>query len=66
MKERLQDMLDAARSNRKQLNDNLSSKYQQILEQREEKEKAAKQFRDEARKTIDFKKEIMQLRKGDQ
>ena len=59
-------MLDAARSNRKQLNDNLSSKYQQILEQREEKEKAAKQFRDEARKTIDFKKEIMQLRKGDQ
>lgn len=59
-------MLDAARANRQQLTDTVQHKYQQLCEQRIEKEKAAKALRDEARKSIDFKKELMQLRKGDQ
>jgi hypothetical protein len=58
-------MLDAARANRQQLTDTVQHKYQQLYEQRLEKEKAAKALRDEARKSIDFKKELMQLRKGD-
>lgn len=59
-------MLDAARANRQQLTDSVNYKYQQLQDQRLEKERAAKAFRDEARKSMDFKKELMQLRKGDQ
>ncbi len=40
-KERLEGMLEAARMNRKQLDDTTNHKYQQMTEQRAEREKAA-------------------------
>ena len=66
MKEKLDGMLEAARSNRKQLNDDANYKYQRLTEQRVHKEKTAQELKDEMRHSIEFKKELMQLRKVDQ